>query len=139
MLFKLKKLQSPLYSFCKAEDKISIYIFFIGAEKLPFYGDNSGGFLVPVSIFLRGGSRTSATSKMVLFVIIVNGWKLLTIIPKSSTLDVAAAPDPLLDSISSQKIIFGFVDDPLGHKMLLNHISLIFKNYSHKATESKKS
>ena len=139
MLFKLKKLQSPLYSFCKAEDKISIYIFFIGAEKLPFYGDNSEGFLVPVSIFLRGGSRTSATSKMELFVIIVNGWKPLTIITKSSTLDVAAALDPLLDSISSQKIIFGFLDDALRHKMLLNHISLIFKNYSHKATESKKS
>ena len=74
---------------------------------------------------------------MELFVIIVNGWKPLTIITKSSTLDVAAAPDPLLDSISSQKIIFGFLDDPLGHKMLLNHISLIFKNYSHNATESK--
>ena len=27
ILFKLKKRQSPLYSFCKAEDKISIYIF----------------------------------------------------------------------------------------------------------------
>ena len=44
----------------------------------------------------RGGSRTAATTKVVLFVIIVNGWKLLTIITKSSTLDVAAVLDPPL-------------------------------------------
>ena len=41
----------------------------------------------------RGGSRTAATSKMELFVIIVNGWKPLTIITKSSILDVAAVLD----------------------------------------------
>ena len=45
---------------------------------------------------LRGGSRTAATSKMERFVIIVNGWKLLTIITKCSILDVAAALDPPL-------------------------------------------
>ena len=45
----------------------------------------------------RGGSRTAATSKMELFVITVNGWKLLTITTKSSILDVAAALDPPLD------------------------------------------
>ena len=39
---------------------------------------------------IRGGSRTAATSKMELFVIIVNGWTPLTIITKSSILDVAA-------------------------------------------------
>ena len=44
----------------------------------------------------RGGSRTAATSKVELFVIIVNGWKPLTIITKSSTLDVAAVVDPPL-------------------------------------------
>ena len=44
----------------------------------------------------RGGSRTTATSKVELFVIIVNGWKPLTIITKSSTLDVAAVLDPPL-------------------------------------------
>ena len=38
---------------------------------------------------LRGASRTAATSKVELFVITVNGWKTLTIIRKSSTLDVA--------------------------------------------------
>ena len=44
----------------------------------------------------RGGSRAAATSKMERFVIIVNGWKPLTIITKRSILDVAAALDPPL-------------------------------------------
>ena len=44
----------------------------------------------------RGGSRAAATSKMELFAIIVNGWKPLTIIAKSSILDVAAILDPPL-------------------------------------------
>ena len=47
-------------------------------------------------IILRGGSRTAATSKMERFVIIVNGWKPLTIITKHSILDVAAVLDPPL-------------------------------------------
>ena len=45
---------------------------------------------------IRGGSRTPATSKMEQFVIIVNGWKPLTIITKSSILDVAAVLGPSL-------------------------------------------
>ena len=45
---------------------------------------------------IRGGSRTAATSKMEHFVIIVNDWKPLTIITKSSMLDVAAVLDPPL-------------------------------------------
>ena len=44
----------------------------------------------------RGGSRTAGTSKMERFVIIVNGWKPLTIITKRSILDVAAVLDPSL-------------------------------------------
>ena len=40
-----------------------------------------------------GGSRAAAISKMERFVIIVNGWKSLTIIIKRSILDVAAALD----------------------------------------------
>ena len=49
-----------------------------------------------------GGSRTAATSKMERFVVIVNGWKPLTIITKCSILDVAAALDlPLCDQIRS--------------------------------------
>ena len=45
---------------------------------------------------IRGGSRTAASSKVERFVIIVNGWKPLTIITKCSTLDVAAVLDPPL-------------------------------------------
>ena len=45
---------------------------------------------------LTDGSRAAATSKMERFVIIINGWKPLTIITKHSILDVAAALDPPL-------------------------------------------
>ena len=55
--------------------------------------------MVSDSVHFRGGSRTTATSKVELFVIIVNGWKPLTIITKSSTLDVAAVLDPPLHFI----------------------------------------
>ena len=48
--------------------------------------------------WIRDGSRAAATSKMERFVIIVNGWKPLTIITKHSILDVAAALDPSLGS-----------------------------------------
>ena len=44
----------------------------------------------------KGGSSTAATSKVELFVIIVNDWKPLTFITKISTLDVAAVLDPPL-------------------------------------------
>ena len=47
-------------------------------------------------ILFRSGSRTAATSKMERFVIIVNGWKPLTIITKCSILDVAVVLDPPL-------------------------------------------
>ena len=46
----------------------------------------------------RGGSRTAATCKMELFVIIVNSFQPLTIIKKSSILDVAAVLDPPLET-----------------------------------------
>ena len=48
----------------------------------------------------RGGSRAAARSKMEHFVIIVNGLKPLTIITRRSILDVAAALDPLLNSMT---------------------------------------
>ena len=51
------------------------------------------------SLKSRGGSRTAATSKMKRFVIIVTGWKPLTIITKCSILDVAAVLDPPLKSL----------------------------------------
>ena len=38
-----------------------------------------------------GGSRAASASKMECFVIIVNGWKPLTVITKHSILDAAAA------------------------------------------------
>ena len=43
-----------------------------------------------------GRSRTASTSKIGRFVIIVNGWKPLTIITKRSILDVTAVLDPPL-------------------------------------------
>ena len=50
MLFKFRKVESPLCSFCKAEDET--YISFIGVGNLPFYGDSFRSFLVLFSIFL---------------------------------------------------------------------------------------
>ena len=43
------------------------------------------------SLIIRGGSRAAATTKTECFVIIVNGWKPLTVITKHSILDAAAA------------------------------------------------
>ena len=54
---------------------------------------------VKTNIGNGGESRTAATSREELFVIIVNGWKPLTIITKSSTLDVAAVLDPPLGKL----------------------------------------
>ena len=45
---------------------------------------------------VRGGSRIAAASKMEHFVMIVNSFQPLTIITKSSMLNVAAALDPPL-------------------------------------------
>ena len=50
----------------------------------------------------KGGFRTTATTKMERFLIIVNGWKALTIITKCFTLDVAAVPDPPLRYIMEE-------------------------------------
>ena len=52
----------------------------------------------------RGGSRAAATSKMEHFVLIVNGWKPLTIITKRSILDVAAVIDPPLLTVKDRQI-----------------------------------
>ena len=63
-----------------------------------FQGSNLlNSFMTEVPI--RGGSRAAATSKMEGFVILVNGWKPLTIITQRSILDVAAALDPPLPII----------------------------------------
>ena len=50
-----------------------------------------------VAMAQRDGSRTATTSTMERFVIIVNGWKPLTIITKHSILDVVTVLDPPLD------------------------------------------
>ena len=47
-------------------------------------------------IITKGGSSTAAKSKMEYFVIIANGFQPLTIITKSSILDIAAVLDPPL-------------------------------------------
>ena len=44
---------------------------------------------------------------------------------------------PDFRSISPKCAIFQFLDDTFKQKVLLNHILLIFKNYSYKAKESK--
>ena len=81
MLFKFRKVESSLCSFCKAEDETYIHLFY----------------------------RCRETS--------------------ISTLD--------LPSISPQSAIFGFLDDALEHKLLINHVLLIFKNYLYKARKNK--
>ena len=68
-------------------------------------------------LIIRGGSRTAGTSKMEHFVIIVNGWKPLTIITKRSILDVTAVLDPPL-------IIFFFA--PNIHVLLIYHNNFQF-------------
>ena len=44
-------------------------------------------------MFSRGGSRTAATSKMELLVIILNGFQLLNIVTKTSITGVTAVLD----------------------------------------------
>ena len=61
-------------------------------------------FILSKNLDIRGGSRTAATSKMERFVIIVNGWKSLTIITQSTILDVAGALEPPL--ITSTNLLF---------------------------------
>ena len=64
---------------------------------------------------VRGGSRTAATSKMELFVIIVNGFEPLTIITKCSILDVAAVLDPPLEVL----IIIGISEKVIPNNMTI--------------------
>ena len=70
-------------------------------ESLRANSVETNDLIVNVIESYRGGSRTAATSKMESFVIIVNGWKPLTIITKHSILDVAAVLDPPLVEDSS--------------------------------------
>ena len=54
---------------------------------------------------VRGGSCIAATSKMERFVIIVNGWKPLTIITKHSILDAAAVLYQHLTVVDDDKFL----------------------------------
>ena len=67
---------------------------------------------VDILTISKGASKIAATSEMERFVIIVNGWKPLTIITKRSILDAAAVLDPPLISETkldkSQFLIEGY-------------------------------
>ena len=69
--------------------------------------------------WVRGGSRTAGTSRMEHFVIIVNGWKPLTIITKSFILDVAAVLDP---SLSDSKCMYSHVGGTMFYQ---NYFSIL--------------
>ena len=70
----------------------------------------------------RGGSRTAAISKMELFVIIVNGFQPITIITKSSILDVAAVLETPLGA-DTEKGQFAF---DYCHKIMMR-VGVYFK------------
>ena len=53
----------------------------------------------------RGGSQTLATAKMEFFVALVNGWKPLTNVTKSSILDITG----VLDTVKEKNIIFNML------------------------------
>ena len=89
--FILRRVESPLCSFCKAEDQTYIHIFYRCRK---------------TSIFWRQLQELFSTA-----------------------LD--------LPSISPQSTIFGFLDDSSEHKILLNHMLLIFKKYLYKAGQNK--
>ena len=75
----------------------------------------------------RGESRVAATSKMEHFMKIVNGWKPLTVITKHSILDVTAALDPPLISITRKVSLW---DRPCCCNMLNYDADKIPKSYN---------
>ena len=62
------------------------------------------GIRTIIQDIIRGGSRAAATSKMVRFVIIVNGFQQSGFYRKRSILGVAAALDPVLTINKIQKL-----------------------------------
>ena len=75
------------------------FTLIVSRESLLTIRYDSHYFITPIKGDIKGGSRTAATSKIEHLVIIVNGWKPLTIITKRSILDIAAVLDPPLDII----------------------------------------
>ena len=99
--FFLSLLNSPFLSFKNFSNQqykqsSSISQFCCNIEKLQRFCMKSLKNKKKKLALTRGVSRTVATSKMERFVIIVNGFQLLTIITKRSILDVAAVLDPSL-------------------------------------------
>ena len=104
------KIKSVWYIFVEVMNKrrrlgswLWLPLFYWSAMKICITKDNeifevevASGLLLVDNMMFRGGSRAAATSKLECFVIIVNGWKPLTIIAKRSILDAAAAVDPPL-------------------------------------------
>ena len=87
---------SPYY---QPEDKTTFYIVCYNVRCYDvIYVTSISAHVLILSLQIRVGSRTAAISKIECFVIIVNGWKSLTIIIKHSILDVAAALDLPLES-----------------------------------------
>ena len=91
MLFKLRKVELPLCSFCKAGYETYIHFFYRCRKTFILWRQLQEFF--------------------------------------STALDIL--------SILPQSAIFAFLDDALEHKLLLNHILLIFKTYIYKARENK--
>ena len=73
---------------------IDFILWFVLTDFTMVSNERNGFVAHQLSFSSRDGSRTAAISKMERFVIIVNGWKSLTIITKRSILDVTAALDP---------------------------------------------
>ena len=83
------------------------------------------------AIFSRGGSRTAATPKMKHFAIKVNGWKSLTIITKSSILDVAAALDaPLVPQERKMFIKIANLSDNFFSSMHIDSLTSFKSSFS---------
>ena len=65
-------------------------------KNVPFFSEVVYLIKIVLIALFRDGSRAAAISKIERFVIIANGFQLLTITTKHSILDVAAALDPPL-------------------------------------------
>ena len=114
MLFKFGNIGSPLYSLCSLKDGLPYYLFYecSNTNYLFIVVFNSLDIpLITSQSHRRGGSRTAATSKMEHFVIIVNGWKPLTVTTKNFILDFGAVLDPPLNQLKRTLFNLDFILD----------------------------
>ena len=84
-----------------------------------------------LQILARGGSRTTVTSNMEYFVIIVNGWNPLTIITKRSILDVAAALDT---SLTDENITLKIKNETISSSSNKKMLGILFDNFGEHVT-----